>query len=250
MRVEDAAAVRGLALFRSLEDAAFADLLETAYLQRFPPGIVLISENERADFLHVVMEGTVEMFATSAGRETTIELIRPVGLFILAAVLNDQVYLQSARTLTKAQVLLIPAEKVRMAMERQPAFMRAIVMELASDYRRTIRDLKGLKLRSSAERLANWLLRADTEQGGSGRIELPCEKRTLAARLGMTPENLSRAFAALSAYGVETKGGTVLLTTPPALARFASPDPLIDQPDPGLAPEASAVPPGSGPPRG
>ncbi|GGF52295.1 transcriptional regulator [Azorhizobium oxalatiphilum] len=224
--------MRDLTLFRSLGDEAFAQLMDAAYLQRFPPGVVLISENERADFLHVVVEGTVEMFATSHGRETTIELIRPVGLFLLAAVLKDQIYLQSARTLAKSQLLLIPAEKVRMAMERELPFMRAIVMELASDYRSTIRDLKSLKLRTSAERLANWLLRAEAEQGGSGQIELPCEKRTLAARLGMTPENLSRAFASLSAYGVQSKGSIVAISDLSRLSDFAAPDPLIDERDP------------------
>lgn len=231
MRVEDAAAIRDLPLFKSLGEHTFEALMDAAYLQRFPPGLVLIQENERADFLHVVVEGLVEMFATSGGRETTIELIRPVGLFILAAVLNDQVYLQSARTLEKSQVLLIPADKVRIALERDTAFMRAVVMELASDYRRTVRDLKNLKLRTGAERLANWLLRADAEQGGTGQIELPCEKRTLAARLGMTPENLSRAFATLAQHGVQTKGGSVTISEQARLATFAAPNSLIDMPD-------------------
>lgn len=231
MRLEDATAVRELALFRSMADEAFAGLLDVAYLQRFPPGVVLIQERERADFLHVVVDGMVEMFATTGGRETTIELVRPVGLFILAAVLNDQVYLQSARTLEKSQVLMIPAAKVRGAMETDAAFMRAVVMELARDYRRTVRDLKNLKLRTASERLANWLLRVEDEQGRTGALELPCEKRTLAARLGMTAENLSRAFATLADHGVQTKGSRVDILRREALSAYAKPDELIDLPD-------------------
>jgi CRP/FNR family transcriptional activator FtrB len=240
MRIEDAAAIRKLPLFQYVRDDAFSALVEAAFLQRFPPGVVLIHESDPCDFLHVVVEGMVEMFASSAGRETTIELVRPVGLFILAAVLNDQVYLQSARTLEKSLVLMIPAEKVRATMETDPGFMRAVIVELASDYRRTIRDLKNLKLRTGAERLANWLVRVEAEQGGTGMVDITVEKRILAARLGMTPENLSRAFATLAAHGVRTKGSRVEFTQRALLVAYAKPDPLVDLPDP-VAPRAGAA---------
>ena len=74
-----------------------------AYLQRFPEGVVLINEGELPDFLHVVVDGTVELFAGSGDRQTTIDVIYPVTTFILAAVIRDEVYLKSARTLTPAQ---------------------------------------------------------------------------------------------------------------------------------------------------
>lgn len=228
MRAEDIAAVHTLPLFCGMRDETFADLLEAGFLQRFPPGVLLIEESARADFLHVVLEGQVETFARTAGRETTIDLLRPVSVFILAAVLNDQVYLQSARTLESSRVLMIPSEKVRMTMDADPAFMHAVVMDLAAAYRAVIRDLKNQKLRTGAERLANWLLRMNEEQGGRGYIEIGFEKRVLASRLGMTPENLSRAFATLRAYGVNAKGARVDLSQPKALTEFAMPNPLID----------------------
>jgi len=231
MRHEDAAAVRAMKLFRDVRDDSFAELIAAGFLQRFPPGVTLIHENEPADFLHVVIEGLVEMYAASGGRETTIDLVRPVGVFILAAVLNDQVYLQSARTLEKARILMVPAARVRSTMMSDPDFMQAVVIELARDYRRSIKDLKNQKLRTGAERLANWILRCEAEQGGVAPIEIICEKRVLASRLGMTPENLSRAFATLRAHGVAVKGSRIELTQPNFLARFANPNPLIDDPE-------------------
>lgn len=228
MRPDDVAAIRDLPLFRETREETFAALIEAGFLQRFPPGVTLIAESDRADFLHIVVEGLVEMFATAAGRETTIELLRPVGIFILAAVLNDQVYLQSARTLKASRILMIPAEKVRASMASDAAFMRAIVFELARAYRTTIRDLKNQKLRTGTERLANWLLRMADEQGGRDQVEIVFEKRTLASLLGMTPENLSRAFATLRRYGVKVKGSQIALAQPHALVEFAKPASLID----------------------
>ena len=231
MRPENTAQVRQLELFAKVSEDTFRALTETSFLQRFPRGVVLIRENEPADFLHVVLGGAVEMFAGTETRETTLDIIRPIGVFILAAVLNDEVYLQSARTLEPSDIFMIPTQKVRFAMETDAAFARAIVMELARSYRRTIKDLKGLKLRTGTERLANWLLRADKEQGGSGQVEIRIEKRTLASRLGMTPENLSRAFSALRSHGIEIDGSKVEIVEPAALIEFARPNPLVDDPE-------------------
>jgi CRP/FNR family transcriptional activator FtrB len=51
------------------------------------------------EFLPIVIEGSVELFGTINGHETTIEIMRPVATFILAAVIHNAVYLKSARTL-------------------------------------------------------------------------------------------------------------------------------------------------------
>jgi CRP/FNR family transcriptional regulator, transcriptional activator FtrB len=228
MRLEDADEIRQLALFRDCTEETFDTLIRAGFLQRFPPGVVLIQENDPADFLYIVVEGMVEMFAAHAGRETTIAFVEPIGTFILAAVLKDQVYLQSARTLEKSRVLMIPAESVRAAMHSDTAFMSAIVAELATGYRSMVKDLKFHKLRTGTERLANWLLRTDRDDGGNGTVELRIGKRVLASRLSMTPENLSRAFATLNAYGVEVDGPTIHLRDIDVLAKFARPSLLID----------------------
>ena len=103
--------------------------------------------------------------------------------FILAAVIRDEVYLKSARTLTPAQILMIPAVAVRDVFGRDAAFARAIVNELAVRYRGLVRALKDEKLRTGAQRLANWILRANA-QDHRRNIEMEFDKRTLASLLG------------------------------------------------------------------
>jgi len=228
MRPGEADEVRALPLFRACRDEVYADLMANSFLQRFPPGLELIHEDEPADFLHVVVEGLVELGASHAGRETTLSFVRPYGTFILAAVLEDKVYLQGARTLERSRVLLVPAVAVRRAMLQDAGFMTAIVEELATAYRNTVKELKNQKLRTAAERLANWLLRQHAQQDDAGEVTISVEKRVLAARLGMTPENLSRAFATLGPYGVAVQGPKVLLHDIESLTRLAKPTPLID----------------------
>ena len=155
-------------------------------------------------------------------------MVRPVETLILAAVLKDAVYLMSARTSDRCRLLLVPAQNIRAAFEKDEVFARSIVIELASSYRSMVKQQKDLKLRTAVERLANRLLCYQAEQGKTGSVELPHDKRTLASLLGMTAENLSRAFNTLKAYGVEVKGSVINLHDLDALKTLAKPNPLID----------------------
>jgi CRP/FNR family transcriptional activator FtrB len=215
-----------LTLFTDMAEASFDSVVRGSFLQSFPAGVELLRQNDTADFLHVLLDGSVELLAATAGRETTIAVVRPVASFILAAVLRDRPYLMSARTLARARVLMIPGQNVRATFAADAAFAAAVVDELAGAFRFMVRELKNHKLRTGAERLANWLLLA---MDAGGTVQLDFEKRVLAARLGMTPENLSRALATLGPYGVTGSGRVVAVTRPEELRRFARPDPLIDQ---------------------
>jgi CRP/FNR family transcriptional activator FtrB len=59
-------------------------------------------------------------------------------------------------------------------------------------------------------------------------LTLPHDKRTLASLLGMTPENLSRAFNTLKPYGVQVDGAQIQLADIGSLETLAKPNPLID----------------------
>ncbi|HPD93962.1 MAG: cyclic nucleotide-binding domain-containing protein [Rhodobacter sp.] len=220
--------IRKLDLFSRMADDHFAALMRGAYVQNFPAQIELITEGEPSDFLHIVISGSVDMFSTWNGRETSMATIRPIATFILAATIKDAPYLMSARTLEKSRIALIPSQDVRAIFDADSDFARAIVTELAQCYRSVIKAQKDLKLRTSLERLANYLLRQQRNAGGGASFDLAYEKRRLASVLGMTPENLSRAFKGLQPFGVSVAGTRITIDDQGDLARFAKPNPLID----------------------
>ncbi|HWM47837.1 MAG TPA: cyclic nucleotide-binding domain-containing protein [Xanthobacteraceae bacterium] len=228
MRSADQQLIRELSVFREMKQENFDALLSAAYFQRFPEGVTLIHEGDLPDFLHIVVEGMVELFGACGERQTTLDVIRPVTTFILAAVIRDDVYLKSARTLAPSQILMIPATAVREVFDRDAAFARAVVGELADRYRCVVRELKNQKLRTGLERLAAWILQAERQQGGDGRVRLTYDKRTLASQLGMTAENLSRNLAALAQHGVSSRGREIIIGNRDALETCARPDALID----------------------
>ena len=228
MKTVDIPEIRALPLFQDMEQPSFDALIRGAYVQNFPPQIELISEGDSADFLHIVIEGSVELFAAWNGRETTMSTVLPISTFILAATIKDAPYLMSARTLEKTRIVLLPSTDVRGVFGTDNAFARSVVAELAQCYRAVIKNTKNLKLRTSIERLANYLLRQQQLHGGAATFDLPIEKRRLASFLGMTPENLSRAIKALKPYGVSVNAMRVTISDTDDLAGLAKPTPLID----------------------
>lgn len=220
--------IRDIPLFADITDESFDMLVRGAFVQNFPPNMVLVTEGESADFLHIVQSGCVELYSSWTNRETSVTSLFENATFIVAATIKDSLYLTSARTLQKSRIVMIPSENVREVFKNDSNFAIAIVEELARCYRATMRNMKNLKLRTSIERLANYILKQHRRQGGVLEFQLPIEKRRLASYLGMTPENLSRSFNNLKPYGAIVDGQNVSITDLNKLINFANPDVLID----------------------
>lgn len=230
MRIDEKPDLRRLPLFREMMTPTFDNLMQIAHLESFPPQLELIRQGEYADFLHIIIEGSVELHATWNGRDTVMGVVHPVSTFILAACVCDALYLMSARTLERSKIVMIPVADVRVALRRDPDFAMAAIRELADGYRSFVRQTKNLKLRNSLERLAAYILYRSRHDGDADSIVLPVEKRHLASYLGMTPENLSRSMKTLQANGLVVRGTCLTITDRARLLAIASPDPLIDGP--------------------
>lgn len=240
MRASDTDKVRSLPIFSGVEEDVFRRLLGTAYLQRFPGDTTLLMEGDPVDFLYVLLDGQVELQGTWNDKDTTLAVLRPVSTFILAAVVLDAEALMTARTIDRCEILMMSGTAIRAVMAENPAFGIAVARELSGCYRGLVRSIKSHKLRGGLERLANYLVTQRVREGNTELVRLPHEKRLLASLLGMTPENLSRAFNTLQHYGVVVEGANVRITKPRDLERLAKPDPLIDMHAPPL-PELRAA---------
>lgn len=232
MRPSDLPEIRHLPLFRDMLQANFEQLMQGAYAQNFPAGVELIRQGDPADFLHIVIEGAVELFAEWGESACAMAIVQPVGTFILAACIKDAPYLMSARTLEKSRIIMVPAPDLRAVFRRDPEFAVSTITELAGCYRAVVRHAKGLKLRNSRERVAAYMVKHLRRAAQHTGFDLPVEKRLIASYLGMTPENLSRTLRQLEADGLHISGNRVTVTDYDRLAAVARPDPLLDGPDP------------------
>jgi CRP/FNR family transcriptional regulator, transcriptional activator FtrB len=221
VRATERGELRRLRLFASVAADHLPDLLDGAPVVELSEQMERFREGGAAQFLHVLLDGIVELFAQLDQKETTITILRSPSAFLLATVVgDDDAYPISARTLSASRILLVPATAVRNAFDRDTEFARAVTRELYDAFNSTLIGLVNQKLRSSLERVADWLLHADA-QSGDHRFTLPFDKRTLASQLGMTPEHLSRNLKCLSRHGVVVAGRKVVVDDWGALATVA-----------------------------
>ena len=228
MRPEDEAEFTSLPLFAAMNIGARGRVFAASFVQSFPPQLRLFELGTRADFLHILIDGMVELYTSDHDRDSTMAIVRPLHSFVLAAVYTDQRYLMSARTLAPSCILLVPAPLIREVIGEDRALMRFAMGELAHGFRTFVRTLTDLRKRRSAERFGNFLLLESVRLGGADQFELQIDRRTLSSLLGMTSEQLSRTVGKLAAHGVTIKGATVHISDRPALTAYARPDPFVD----------------------
>lgn len=190
------------------------------------PGEVLSQQGAMPDVLYVLLEGQVALSSTAAdGTVALVEVLHPIDHFVLASVLSRLPHLMTARTVTRCRLLAIDAARLLDLVEAEAALANVLLRSVSREFRTMVRQVRDLKLRTAAQRLGCYLLaRVKDGEAVKADFRLPFDKGLLAARLGCRQENLSRAFATLRAYGVETHGSRVILHDIPKLKALAVPD--------------------------
>ena len=181
---------------------AMAELVRLSFTQVLPRGTVVFEQDEQADFLHLLLAGRIGLqTAAETGGKTIVEIFGPGEVFLAPAVLLRLPYLAPAVALTEIRVLMIPAESYREGVARDLALAGATIELLSRHWRLMVDQVVDLKLRSAEARVARFLARRIDEGGGEGAPPLPEPRTAIAARLGMTPETLSRTLTALDDKG-------------------------------------------------
>jgi CRP/FNR family transcriptional activator FtrB len=222
MRPTDLPLIRRSRLLSTVAEPDLAAMLATCFAQTLPRGTVPCRQGEKPEFLHIVLSGRVGLFGEGPREETLIDFFGPGDSFILPAVMLDAPYLMTARLLEEGRVLLWPAAAFRAQVRANGALAYGATLLLSGYWRALVDQIKDLKLLSAIERLSAFLLALSPRESGSVTVTLPGGRRLIAGRLGVTPQSLSRAFAALREMGVSGSGRQVAIADAARLREFAA----------------------------
>jgi CRP/FNR family transcriptional activator FtrB len=205
--------LRSVPGFAELDEAALEHVAAAGDLAEVEAGDVLFREGALPESLYVLLDGTVSLTGTAADSSSTvIDILGPASSFVLANVLAGEPYLMGAEAVSDASVVRIAAQPMRDVVTAQPAAAIAMMRAMSAELGNMTRQIVDLKVRVAAHRLGTFLLSQVKEPTAtSADFRLPVTKGLLAPWLGCRAENLSRAFMALRAYGVETHGSRVTL---------------------------------------
>lgn len=216
-------------LLEAASERTQAKLRAAAIMHAVPAGSVVFEQGELPSFQQVVVTGSVQLYGRSVdGREVLIENVQAPELVIPAAVMTASPFLMRGRVPEPTRLILIHADVFRSAVSNDPALAHIVILSLAGQFRRMVRQIKNLKLRSTQMRVGCYILAQSVRQGTPHSARLPFEKHLIASELGMTRECFSRVLASLRQLGVMADGEVITIADPERLSAMCRPDPLID----------------------
>lgn len=218
------ALVARLPLFIGLDETRLRRLLEQALVRPFGRNTVLFLQDEPAARFYVILDGWVRLFRqTAEGQEITIAVYARGDSFAEAAILQSGAFPVTAVVVDDAKLLVIEAEPFLRHLQADPKLCLNMMASMSIHLRRLVQQVEQLTVRSSTERLGDFLLKlAPAGDARPAVIRLPWDKALIAARLGMQPETLSRALARLRRLGIETRGSRVTIHDLETLRRFVT----------------------------
>jgi CRP/FNR family transcriptional regulator, transcriptional activator FtrB len=207
------ALLRSVPGFARMDSDALAEVAAAGDVAEVRAGDVLFREGTLPEWLYVLLDGRVSLTGTASDASSTvIDILGPASCFVLANVLGAERYLMGAEAISGAQLVRIAADRMRSVVAAQPATAMAMIRAMSTELGNMTRQVVDLKVRIAAQRLGTYLLSQVKDPAATqAEFRLSITKGLLAPWLGCRAENLSRAFMALRAYGVETHGSRVLL---------------------------------------
>jgi len=191
-------------LFAGLAEADVRALVEGAKVVGLAHERPLYQAGDSQDWLYVILDGHIELSIDEDGRKSVVEVARRGVVLGDAALFAGRRFLMSARVLTAATLLAIPAGSFAALVEARFDLMLHVLSTMSFRLRAQVRQIAELKLKTTAQRLGGFLLSLTDAAEGRVRIRFPYDKKLVAEELGMKPESLSRALAKLARIGVES----------------------------------------------
>lgn len=215
-------ALHSTAMFKGLAPQVAQEVLSGSVIETCPADAELFHQGDPAEHFFLLLDGWVKVARVLPnGTETVIGVFTRGQAFAEAIAIAGGTYPAAGKTVTKARVIRVAAERIRRIILSNPEIGLAMIASTAQHLHLMMQQIEQLKSRKAPERVAEFLLSLTDTEHGPASIALPFDKMLIAGRLGMQPESLSRAFRKLKDYGIEVDGARVTLASPDALRRAA-----------------------------
>lgn len=203
-------ALHSTPMFRGLQPQVAQEVLAGSVVDAYPADAELFHQGDAAEYFYLVLDGWVKVARVLPnGAETIIGVFTRGQAFAEAIAIAGGAYPAAGKTVTRARVIRVPAERIRRIILSNPEIGLAMIASTAQHLHLMMQQIEQLKSRKAPERVAEFLMSLTDVEHGAATILLPFDKMLIAGRLGMQPESLSRAFARLRSAGVHVLGSEV-----------------------------------------
>ncbi|MDR3517972.1 MAG: Crp/Fnr family transcriptional regulator [Azospirillaceae bacterium] len=217
--------IRAVPLFTALDRALLSRLVASGRVRALWRGDQVFHQGDEARHLFLLLDGCVKIYRTSRqGTHTVQEIAENGATFAEESAFVARVHPASAEAVCDSRVLELPARCLNDSFAESPSLARAVVATLSARLTAQMLELERAYRLTGAQRLAGFLSLMFAADDHQATGHLPCDKNVLAARLGMTPESLSRAFVVLRDEGVRTRYRDIYVEDVAELRAYAALD--------------------------
>ena len=217
--------VSRIAVFRGLKPEAIQRIIAPATAVQLKVHETLFRQGDPATAFFIVVDGWIKLYRiTFAGDETVIHMLTNGGSFAEAVAFTGRRYPATAEAVSDARVARIPADHVVRCIRENLDIALAMIASTSQHLHHLVQQVEQLKAQSGVQRVADFLASLCPVEKGPSMIALPYDKVLIAARLGLKPESLSRAFAKLRTIGVEVRASHVAISDVARLRHLAADD--------------------------
>jgi CRP-like cAMP-binding protein len=230
MDEKDLKIVCGTRLFAGLDPESVSALLQGSAPRPRLKGQMLFEQGDPANTFYIVLDGWVKVFRPSVmGDEAVFGVFTTGETFGEAAMFIQGQYPAAAQVVEDARLIAVHSDVFRKRVRNDPDLAFEMLAAMSRHLHSLINQVEQLQTRSSAQRLAQFLVSLAPVALGAAVVALPYDKSLIAHRLGMKPESLSRAFVRLRTQGVTTDGNRVMVGDVGQLRAYGETGPLRER---------------------
>lgn len=218
--------IANMAMLRDATPGQRAEITLHARLRTLHRGATACRLGEPMPGILVVAFGLLKLaLPRPEGEERVVRFVGAGETFGEAPALLDRAAPFDAAALSDSMLVVIPRQPVLRLLEQHPLVAHKLLTNLAESYLSLLSELQALAQRNGVQRLASYLvsLAAPLDGGDGASVRLPASKTTVAARLSIQKETLSRMLRDLSSRGcIRVEGRVITILDRARLAGLAA----------------------------
>ncbi len=202
-----------------LQDPVLRELAERGSIKRYPAHTVLVTEDDAAETLYIILSGRVKVYASDECGKDVILSVLAAGDLVGEMAMDGGARSASVMTLEPTSCVVIGGAELRAFIGAHPDFAHDLILRLIRRIRLLTGQVKSLALKDVYGRVVALLQTMSEPVTEQGRIvTVRMTQQDIAEHVGSSREMVSRIFKELTIGGyVAVEGGHIrVLKTPPA----------------------------------
>ncbi len=193
--------------FAGLDAGALERVAAGVRSRRFRRGEVIFHAGDPGDALFIIVSGEVKIgLPSEAGEEAILVRLQPGNVFGELALLDGAPRSATATALSAAETLVLPRDRFRELIAKEPAVRDALLASLALELRRLTTHVEELHFLDITGRLAACLVRLASDGGttlpdGAIRLRTSLKQGDLAAMVGSTRQSVNKLLGQFASDG-------------------------------------------------